>query len=198
MCQYVETIKVVNNCALNLAYHNARFIETQAKVFGLVWSEHIEHFLPNVPLQAEPIKVRIVYDCNGVVETSFETYNRRALTSLKLIENNEIDYTYKSTNRLLLNELYAMKQQESDVLIVKNGLITDTSYCNVALFDGHRYLTPAQPLHKGTTLTRLLHEKKLTSCPISPHDLHQFEFLSPFNAMIELGEIKIDINAIHP
>ena len=74
---------------------------------------------PNVPLQAEPIKVRIVYDCNGVVETSFETYNRRAITSLKLVENNEIDYTYKSTNRLLLNELYAMRQQGSDVLIVK-------------------------------------------------------------------------------
>ncbi|MBF1433521.1 MAG: 4-amino-4-deoxychorismate lyase, partial [Prevotella nanceiensis] len=53
-------------------------------------------------------------------------------------------------------------------------------------------------LHKGTTLTRLLHENKLTSCPISPQNLHQFEFLSPFNAMIELGEIKIDINAIHP
>ena len=44
-----------------------------------------------------------------------------------------IDYTYKSAHREELNALYAQKGMADDILIVRNGYLTDTSISNIAL-----------------------------------------------------------------
>ena len=55
-----------------------------------------------------------------------------------------------------LNSLFQIRQDKDDILIVKNGLLTDTSIANIALYDGNDWYTPLHPLLKGTKRAELL------------------------------------------
>jgi 4-amino-4-deoxychorismate lyase len=92
--------------------------------------------------------------------------------------------------------LFTQRQNHDDILIVKNGLITDTSYSNVAFFDGQLWFTPHQPLLPGTARARLLHEGCLQEAKITLTDLHRFEKCSLINAMLPLGECRVAVDNI--
>jgi 4-amino-4-deoxychorismate lyase len=81
------------------------------------------------------------------------------VSSLHLIESDTINYTYKSTHREELNALYAQRGMADDILIVKDGYLTDTSIANIALYDGHTWFTPAHPLLQGTKRAELLNDQ---------------------------------------
>ena len=49
-----------------------------------------------------------------------------------MVDCDEADYRYKSADRSLLDRLFALRGAADDVLIVRRGLITDTSIANVA------------------------------------------------------------------
>ena len=72
-------------------------------------------------------------------------YTVRHVHSLALIQADHIDYTYKSAGREPLNRLFALRGACDDILIVKQGLLTDTSIANIALSDGTHWYTPAHP-----------------------------------------------------
>ena len=55
------------------------------------------------------------------------------------------------------------------VNFVKNGRLTDTSYSNIALFDGNRWVTPAHPLLKGTMRQSLIDKGLLKEKGIKYH-----------------------------
>ena len=61
------------------------------------------------------------------------------------------DYSLKYQDRSKLDRLFAMRGDRDEVLITINGIITDTSYSNVVLFDGSTWYTPEQPLLEGYT-----------------------------------------------
>ena len=74
----------------------------------------------------------------------------RQVNTLRLVVDDAVDYTYKSTDREGLNRLYARRDGADDVLIVKDGRLTDTSIGNVAFFrDGEKWYTPLLPLAQG-------------------------------------------------
>jgi 4-amino-4-deoxychorismate lyase len=76
---------------------------------------------------------------------------------------------------------------DSDVLIVKNGLITDTSFANIAFSDGNKWYTPDTPLLKGTQRAYYLAQGILTERRISPADLRGFTKARLINAMLDLN-----------
>lgn len=78
-------------------------------------------------------KARVVYGTQGVEAIEYAPYKMKEIHSLKVVEDNNIDYTYKSTDRSALNALVAQKDDCDEIIIVKNGLITDTSFTNLAL-----------------------------------------------------------------
>ena len=80
----------------------------------------------------------------------------RPVHSLQLVYSDDIDYTYKSTDREALNRLFACRGERDDILIVRRGLLTDTSIANIALFDGKDWFTPKLPLLRGTCRTALI------------------------------------------
>lgn len=84
-----------------------------------------------------------------VLKTSATPYAVRHVHSLALMQADTIDYTYKSAGREPLNCLFALRGACDDILIVKQGLLTDTSIANIALSDGTHWYTPAHPLLKG-------------------------------------------------
>jgi 4-amino-4-deoxychorismate lyase len=88
-------------------------------------------------------------------------------------------------NRDTLNRLVERKGQADEILIIKNGLITDTSIANVAFLDkDDHWITPATPLLKGTTRERLLSENRIVEAEIKLADLPKFTQMAMLNAMV--------------
>ena len=181
---------------MNLPLHEARMNATRVHFASHAAPISLQKWLDDAPLSDERIKARVVYDVDGVCETTFLTYKRREIQWLRMVEDNDICYTFKSTDRHELDRLLALRDGCDEVLIVKNGLITDTSFTNVAFFDGHKWFTPAQPLLNGTMRQWLLQRGRLTEAQITPASLASFQRIMLFNAMIGAHELELPITHI--
>ena len=73
-----------------------------------------------------------------------------------LIIDNQINYNSKKLNRINIDTLYAKKALNDEIIIIKNGLVTDTSIANIAILYEGKWLTPKTPLLYGTTRSRYL------------------------------------------
>jgi 4-amino-4-deoxychorismate lyase len=73
-----------------------------------------------------------------------------------------------------------------DILIIKNGFITDTSFSNIAFFDGTQWFTPFTYLLNGTQRQHLLRQGAIVETEITPSDLKQFRYAKLINAMLDL------------
>lgn len=133
--------------------------------------------------QAQKLKCRVLYDMN-IQCIEFHLYETQILDSLEVIESNQLDYHLKYADRAALN-LLTSKSNASDVLMVKNGLISDISYANVAFGNGKGWFTPRQPLLKGTKRQFLLEKGLLKEMDIKVIDLQHFNQIMTFNAMME-------------
>lgn len=76
---------------------------------------------------------------------------------------------------------------------MRDGLLTDTSICNIALWDGTSWITPARPLLRGTARARLLDNGLIKSGDIRPEELPGYERIRLFNAMIGFGEVEFPV-----
>jgi 4-amino-4-deoxychorismate lyase len=185
MCRLIETIQIRNGQALHLPYHQARFDEARRQLLGISESILLAHIL-DVPLafQNGIVKCRITY-AETVEKIEWEPYTPRIVKSLQLVHADAVSYPFKFADRSAINELMLQRGRCDDILMVKNGLITDTSYSNVALSDGSRYFTPATPLLAGTCRARLLEEGRIELADIAPHDLRHFRAVMLLNAMLD-------------
>ena len=140
-------------------------------------------------------KCRITY-AKHIEKIEFLPYQIPTISSLKLVINDEIDYSYKFSDRSQLNRLYEKRGDSDDILIVKQGLLTDTSYANVLFYNGKEWLTPTHPLLKGTQRARLLDQEIIRVAEIRLEDLHHFKKARLINAMI-CFEDALDINILN-
>jgi 4-amino-4-deoxychorismate lyase len=114
-----------------------------------------------------------------------------------VIENNKIYYSLKFTDRSQINGLLKQKGDYDDILIVKNGFITDTSISNIVFYNGNEWTTPATPLLKGTCRDKLLKEGKIKEEIIKINDLHKLKSFCLINAMICGDLLPIPIENIY-
>lgn len=186
--QLLETIKIKNKQKQNITWHNQRFNISRLELFGVKEPLALENII-QIPASIDDTvyKCRIVYS-KEIKAIEFEKYTPKIIKSLKIIECNDIDYSYKYHDRTKLNNLFQHKSSCDDILIVKNGFVTDTSYANIVFWDGKKWITPATPLLKGTVRERLLSEGKIFESEISKNDLPKFEKSRIINAMNDLGE----------
>jgi len=140
-------------------------------------------------------KCRIVFD-SEVQSLEYLPYVRREIKSLKLVETDMETLPYKIEDRTKLDIAFAKREACDDVLMIRNDLLTDTSYSNIALFDGENWITPKSPLLFGVNRAQLVAENKLIQKDIKVSELFNFQRISLFNAMIEFGEMEIQIDAI--
>lgn len=189
--KYLETIKAIDGKLYNLEYH-------QWRLDGVLNSLDLKqtHQLLNIlhPPKNGLFRCRVLYDDKNI-EVQYLPYVKRKITKLKLIYNDEIEYAKKYVQRDLLDTLFALKGECEDILIVKAGLITDTSIANIAFFDGKIWLTPKRPLLKGTTRERYLRQKKIFEKDIFVDDLKDFTKIALMNAMVDfdiIGSLNIE------
>lgn len=186
--RFTEVIKVVNGELCNIDWHKNRIYRTSKHFFGK--PTHIDFEALTIPeeLRHELIKCRIVYNV-GMQDVQFAPYSIRSIKTIMCIECDIIDYGYKYEDRSILNFLFEQRGKYDDILIVKNGWITDTFAGNVVFKDSHGLLyTPSVPLLPGTKRARLLSEKKIKECKIAFKDIRLFEGFYIINAMIDLED----------
>lgn len=179
-----------------MEFHQERFNRTRFKKFGLKNEIKLENQIQiAVNQEIGKFKCRIIYS-EKIEFIEILPYEIRKINSVKLIENNEIEYKFKSENR---NAFDLLKDSvlEDEILIVKNGQITDSSYSNLVFFDGENWITPSSYLLNGTMRQSLLQSGKITEDEVNPKDLNRFFSFKFINAMMNLEESpELDISII--
>lgn len=183
--KFIETIQVKNREFQNIHFHNQRLKHTRQNAIkeNNYWQLEKLISIPN-HLTDDIYKCRIIYS-KDIQSVAFEPYQIRPIHSLKAVYDSSIDYNYKYFNRDLLHALFEQKGDCDDILIIKNGFVTDSYYCNVAFFDEKNWHTPAAPLLKGTQRAALMEKGIIQEKNILMEDLHIFSKVRLFNAMIE-------------
>jgi len=196
MCRFVESIKLKDGVFFRLKYHQERVNKTFENYFPDEDPIKIFDSLNQVVLPGEGVfKLRLVYDTD-VLSLDFSPYVRREIKSLKLVETAIESSPYKFEDRNAYNSAFENREKCDDVLLVRNGLLTDTSYCNIALFDGEKWITPKEPLIYGTNRAETMVNELIVEDDIKVEDLQKFKKICLFNAMIEFEELVLDIRSI--
>jgi 4-amino-4-deoxychorismate lyase len=191
MCQLLETIKCLDGELMHLGYHQSRMNLARKAFFRTSGPISLKESI-RVPQECSSgvHRCRVIYSGN-IDKTEFLPWQFRPINSLRLVEDNKVDYRYKFTNRNHLEQLFDMRGNCDDVLIVKNGFITDSFTANAVFFDGKKWWTPDTPLLPGTQRARLIYEKQIYVCSITPADLHKYRKAGLINAMQDLENMPV-------
>jgi 4-amino-4-deoxychorismate lyase len=196
MCRFFESIKIKDGVVYRLKLHQERVNNAFAAGYP---DEDIlslfEIINQSVIPQSGIYKCRIVYD-SDLISFEIAPYVRREIKSLRMVDTDMESYLYKQEDRTLFNEAFAKRGECDDVLLVKNGLLTDTSYSNIALYDGTNWFTPRIPLLYGVNRAELLESGKLIEKDIAATELKNYKQIALFNAMIEFGELILPVEQI--
>ncbi len=191
MFRFLETIRLDDGRLEKLGYHNAR-IKRTLSAFSPDKKLLILQELADKAPQKGLFKCRVVYDTE-IRKVEFVPYSLPKIRSLKVVMADNLNYSFKFLDRENLNDLFHQRENADDVLLVKQGLFTDTSFCNVLFFNGRTWLTPAHPLLKGTQRQFLLENELIQTADIRPQDLHHFTKIRLVNAMIRF-EDALDVS----
>lgn len=196
MCQFIETMCVEQGRIINLDYHLERIKNTRKHFWNTEKTVPTNQLSALAATQDSKAKLRFTYDKENIYDLSCTPYNTRKIERLKLLESNDIEYSYKSVDRTALNLLKVQTEPTDEIIIVKQNHLTDTSYTNIALFDGSQWITPSTPLLKGTRRAQLLDAGRLIECEVLATDLKSFQSISLINAMMDLEELVLPISSI--
>ena len=194
MCRLVETVCLEGGRVLRASYHEARMNAARKELFGTTDYINICRIIRCGFEQRT--RCRIVYETD-VESIEYIPYHLRQVRTLKLVEADEgTDYHLKYANRSCLDALFALRGQADEVLIVKNGRLTDTSIGNVALYDGAAWHTPAYPLLRGTHRQYLIDHGILKERDIKVEDMAAYKGVRIFKAMIHGGEVELPMSSV--
>ena len=178
MSLYLETFLVAHRRLVRVPEHRLRWARTLRCAPDSPTVSRLLALAAHEALGAPDVarlRGRLVYDLRGEASFSLVPYTPRRIETLRLVHDDHIDYAQKRTDRSALDACFARRCGADDVIIVRHGLLTDTTVANLALFDPHtaRWYTPAAPLARFTRL-RL------------------------FNALLGWGECELPVEAILP
>ncbi len=197
MYPLIETIKIVDGVPQNLIWHQRRVDHSVRNYYDTEPVLDLQNIV-SIPDEHNRglVKAKVSYNIKEY-HIEFSKYKIKNIRSLKLIYDDQIEYSLKYSDRTVLNILYSQRGACDDILIVKAGQITDTSYCNIVFFDGNRWITPSSSLLEGTCRARLIHTKQIFPQRIEPKDLSSFKCYNLINAMRDFNDTeKINISEI--
>lgn len=196
MCLFIETMCVEQGRIINLDYHLERIKSTRKRFWNTENMVSVDDLSALAATQNDRAKLRFTYDKENIYDLSCTPYSIRKIEKLKLLINNDIEYAYKSIDRSALNLLKGQVKPSEEIVIVQQNHLTDTSYTNIALFDGELWITPSTPLLNGTRRKQLLNADKIIEREVLVTDLNSFQSISLINAMIDLEELVLPISSI--
>ncbi|MEG2809774.1 MAG: hypothetical protein RR889_03900 [Akkermansia sp.] len=204
MCHSLfETIKIVDGCPALLHWHQAR-VDHVFESLGLSKRAipHLSARLASCVIPPKGVyKCRIDYRTDGEVnEPVFALYSPRLIDVLHGIDAHALDYSHKWADRATLSELGAELPIDDEVLILRDGWVTDTRYSNVVFGDPHEHdcpwVTPTTYLLKGVKRSSLLASGAIVQRAISWRDVARYPYCSLINAMLDPGDVVIPVSRI--
>lgn len=179
----LETIRTSNQRLENIAYHNERFNRSRAEIFDSKKKLDLRKLI-KIPshLSRSVHKCRVIYGPD-IQRIEFVLYQPKKINSLELVTVHELDYGYKFADRSHLKKLLENSSAD-EIIMVKNGFVTDASYANLCFFDGEKWLTPSTPLLPGTMRAKLIDQQKIHVAEIRVSDLRFFKKIKFINAML--------------
>ena len=182
-----ETVCIRDAKVMYPEWHIRRYEESFLRFYGyppqepLFDSVSLLDSLQRLPA-SDMVKMKILY---GSKEKTVELspYSSKNIQTLKMVEADDIDYSLKFADRSCLDELTARRGIYDDILIIKDEMVTDSSFCNIVFFDGDRYITPSTPLLRGVARQRLLDLGVIEEREVRAVDIGKFGSFVLINAM---------------
>ena len=176
---FIETIRIQDGHVCHLSDHTDRMRRT-ADHFGFTAptlpTDDLASLVPD-ELRTGTVRCRVVYD-----------HTLREVTT----------YAFKYADRAPLARPDVPLGASDELLFVRDGYLTDTSYTNLVLRRGRELVTPDTFLLDGTCRRRLLREGVVHTEPVRLHDLPTYDELLLINAMMPLREaIRLPTTAVH-
>ncbi len=197
MSLLVESIKVWNGSLCYMKYHEARINKTRKAIFNTDLPIHLKEkiFVPK-EFKIGLVKCRVLYDTD-IDEVSFSTYKIREIKTLKLVFATGISYEHKFLERRSLDILWGERGIHDEIIIIKDGCVTDAYYYNLVFENKQGYFTPKYPLLRGVRRQVLLDKSSLCTEEIKVEDIKKYDKVHLINAMTPLGRITVDIGQIY-
>ena len=182
MYQFIESIKIKNGQTFLLNLHQQRVYQTFANFHHKCIINLHALFSSLQPPQKGLYKWRFIYNLNGDFEHQFIPYSFTEIKDFELVENNEIDYYFKYLDRTHLD---TMKKQSlaQEIIIVKKGFITDTTFSNLIFLKNGIWHTPKTFLLNGVQRFNLIHLGIIQETEINLEKLKEFSHFQIINAM---------------
>lgn len=176
----LETIKIAEGVIANLPYHQDRCDQSRQTLFQSADILDLASVIQ--PPQTGLFRCRILYG-EKLHSIEYIPYVQKEINSLKIVPSN-IDYALKYANRDALNTLLQSNKEVDEVIIEKEGYLTDITIANIAFYDGKKWVTPENPLLKGTMRAKLINEGFLQQREIRKEDLNHYTQVALINAML--------------
>jgi len=179
---FFETIKINDGVIYNIEYHQERFKRTSSLHVNL--QDYI-----NPPAKGF-YRCKLIYNAEEIINVEFFSYKKKKIHSIFLVECDDFEYSKKYLDRSKF-DLFLNQQEADEILIIKNGFLTDTSIANIAFYDGEKWITPQQPLLEGTTRKRYLDKGFIYEENITLDMIKKFSKIAFLNAMIDFDIMSI-------
>lgn len=191
MSRFIETIQLKDGEFLNLDYHQWRVNRTFRTFFPAEKAFTLEDLLSDRDFPREGrFRCTLLY-ADEPGDLKIVPYKPKKINKLILKEVGEFEYSWKYADRSQLEKLIKALAPDEEIIIIKQGFVTDASYANLIFFDGKSWLTPSTPLLQGTKRQKLLEEGKITESLIRKEDLQKFSKCCLINAMLDPGEVEV-------
>ncbi len=197
MSQLIESIRLKDGQFSNLGYHEQRMNHSLLELYGVVIKTELSNLLNSLDYPKKGLyKLRIQYDHQS---KTFEIipYTYKQVTTLKLIVDNDILYNHKYSNRASINELFERRGNCDDILIIKKGWVTDSSYANIIFKSGDKWYTPQTCLLKGTMRESLIRSGEIREEQIKSNDMMKFKKFKLINSMLGFEGSEHTISTIY-
>lgn len=196
--RFTDVLKVCDGrfCAAEL--HAARIGATIRHFYGKQAAIDFNDAAIPDHLRTGVVKCRVVYT-DEILSMEFSPYVFRRIDSMAVVADDTIEYAYKYADRSCFTRLQAQQGDYDELLIVKNGLVTDTSYSNVVFEDSAGELfTPSSTLLPGLKRRQLLEQGRIRERVIRSSDIGHYRRLYLINAMIDPEDnISVDCSRIY-
>lgn len=187
MSQFIESIKVEDKQIFLLDQHQKRVDGTFIH-FGKEVAINLDEIFKSLEHDEDGLyKFKIIYDLTGKFRTQMIPYAMSEIADFQLVENNSYDYSFKFENRKELEKMKILSKA-SEIIIVKNNHITDSSYSNLVFKKGKDWFTPTTYLLNGVQRQHLLQSKKIKEVEITLQNLSDYTHFQLINALNEFDD----------
>lgn len=189
-----ETLAVVDGVAQNLDYHQQRY-QNSLSIFYPTRAYQVLDFTRLIPLalmsysaQYQPedlpnlLRCRVDYNATHY-QIGFFPYVKKSYHAFSPVVCDNIDYSLKYTNRQKFADLLTQKGNADEILIIKNGYVTDCTIGNLIFRQQGEWFTPSTPLLQGTQRAKLLEYGMISERLIRLQDIDKFEEVRLINAL---------------